>query len=230
MRNRRARETEVEASVPSEHKSKETRKMSNLILRSWNNKSIRQRADGFISLTDMCSASGKLFGNWYQLKSTQEYLKVLVAKHYCDSNNGPIEVNVGGTPETTGTWGDRRVAFRMAQWISAEFALQVDEWVEELLLTGSVNIGDGSKAEPKTQALPPAMSLKDYMEVSAAFDLLNDPKGKWRYAGISVTSVLRGKRHEGIYSPCSVLVSRVMWSLIYFVTASLLILPAVLTK
>ena len=115
------------------------------------------------------------FSNWYQTKSTEEYLKVLVAKHYCDSSNGPIEVNVGGTPEATGTWGDRRVAFRLAQWISAEFALQVDEWVEELLLTGSVNIGDEPKAEPKTQALPPAMSLKDYMEVSAAFDLLNDP-------------------------------------------------------
>lgn len=146
--------------------------MSDLILRSWNNKNIRQRADGFISLTDMCSASGKLFGNWYQLKSTEEYLKVLVAKRYCDSNNGPIEVNQGGISGNQGTWGERRVALRLAQWISAEFALQVDEWIEELLLTGSVNIGDEPKPEPEARQLPPAMSLKDYMEVSAAFGLM----------------------------------------------------------
>ena len=66
---------------------------------------------------------GKLFNDFGRLKATQEYLEALTAKHYGNSRNAPVESNVGGSPETTGTWGDRRVALRLAQWISPEFAL-----------------------------------------------------------------------------------------------------------
>jgi hypothetical protein len=66
--------------------------MTNLIVRDWNGKSIRQRADGFLSATDMCTAGGKSFGHWYTLKTTKEYLEVLIAKRYQNSDNGPIEV------------------------------------------------------------------------------------------------------------------------------------------
>lgn len=103
--------------------------MTNLIVRDWNGKSIRQRADGFLSATDMCTASGKLFGHWHTLKTTKEYLEALELKRYGDSSAGPIEVNQGGIPEKQGTWVDRRVALRLAQWISPTFAMQVDEWV-----------------------------------------------------------------------------------------------------
>lgn len=103
--------------------------MSNLILRDWNGKSIRHREDGFLSATDMCQAGGKLFGHWHSLKTTKEYLEALKLKYYLDLSANPVESNVGGLPETTGTWVDRRVAIRLAQWISPTFALQVDEWV-----------------------------------------------------------------------------------------------------
>ncbi len=116
--------------------------MSDLIWREFNGKSIRHRADGFMSLTDMCEANGKLFGNWNQLKATKEYLKALLDKHYWNCNSGPIEINEGGNHASglTGTWGDRRVAMRLAQWLSPEFALQVDEWVVELMEVGTVSI------------------------------------------------------------------------------------------
>lgn len=107
--------------------------MSDLILREFNGKSIRHRADGFMSLTDMCEANGKLFADWNRLKATKEYLKALIDKRYGDSHTGPIEINQGGTPTGQGTWGDRRVAMRLAQWLSPKFAIQVDEWVVELL-------------------------------------------------------------------------------------------------
>jgi predicted GIY-YIG superfamily endonuclease len=107
--------------------------MSNLILREFKGKKIRQRKDGFMSLTDMCDANGKMFADWNRQKATKEYLKVLRRRSYVNSHNGPVEVNVGGSPETTGAWGDRRVAMRLAQWLSPEFAIQVDEWVVEFL-------------------------------------------------------------------------------------------------
>ncbi|MBW4666456.1 MAG: KilA-N domain-containing protein [Cyanomargarita calcarea GSE-NOS-MK-12-04C] len=120
----------------------------NIIPRNWNGRTIRQREDGYWSATDMCQACGKLWGDWSRLSSTKEYLKVLQNKHYADSHNGQlIDSSVGGTPETTGTWVYRKVALRLAQWLSPEFAVQVDEWVEELLTTGKVEL-----TPPKTQA------------------------------------------------------------------------------
>ena len=149
--------------------------MSNLILREWNGKNIRHREDGFMSLTDMCQAGGKLFGHWHGLKSTQEYLDALLRKHYRDHDNGPIESNVGGSSETTGTWGDRRVALRLAQWISPHFALQVDEWIEELLTTGNVNIGPDPIPEPEQKTLP-GTSLERWAELIASLPgLANSP-------------------------------------------------------
>ena len=151
--------------------------MPNLILRDWNGKSIRHREDGFMSLTDMCQAGGKLFGNWSRLQSTQEYLMVLTEKHYSDLNSGPIEVKEGGNHASgqTGTWGDRRVALRLAQWISPHFALQVDEWIEELLTTGSVNIGPDPIPAPEQKTLP-GTSLERWAELIASLPgLANSP-------------------------------------------------------
>ena len=114
--------------------------MTNLIIREFNGKKIRHREDGFLSLTDMCQAQGKRLNDWYRLDSTKEYLKVLLEKRYGNLGNGPIEINQGGVPTEQGTWGDRHVAIRLAQWLSPEFALQVDEWVLELMNKGTVSI------------------------------------------------------------------------------------------
>ena len=147
--------------------------MTNLIVRDWNGKSIRQRADGFLSATDMCTAGGKSFGHWHTQKSTKEYLDALAIKHYRDSDNGPVESNVGGSPETTGTWVDRRVALRLAQWISPTFALQVDEWVEELLTKGVVSIAPTPQAPPRQMA--PQRDLLDYVNAAQVLGLMSDP-------------------------------------------------------
>lgn len=124
--------------------------MNSIIIRSWNNKTIRQREDGYLSATDMCQACGKLFGHWNELSSTKDYLKALQTKHYRNHDNAQlVESKTGGTPQTTGTWVHRKVALRLAQWLSPEFAVQVDEWIEELLLTGKVEL-------EKPLVLPPA--------------------------------------------------------------------------
>lgn len=115
--------------------------MNSNLIRSWNGRTIRQREDGYLSATDMCQVCDKLFAGYARLKSTEEYLEALHRRHYADSHNGLfVESNVGGLPETTGTWVHRLVALHLAQWLNADFALQVNEWVEELLLTGKVEL------------------------------------------------------------------------------------------
>ena len=83
-----------------------TEQITNLIICEFNGKKIRHREDGFMSLTDMCQATGKQISDWYRLNGTKDYLKVLQAKHYADSPSAPIEVNNGGDHSSglTGTW------------------------------------------------------------------------------------------------------------------------------
>jgi len=139
--------------------------MNNLILREWNNQKIRQREDNYICLTDMCKACEKQFAKWYRLDSTKEYLEELskatgipVSTENPDiqirtSAENPlsqgiqalVEIYKGGTPELQGTWGHRKVALRLAQWLSPKFAIQVDTWIEELLTTGNVNLKETQK-------------------------------------------------------------------------------------
>jgi hypothetical protein len=128
--------------------------MNNLILREWNNQKIRQREDNYICLTDMCKACGKQLKHWLENKSTTEYLNELSSvvgipataeNPQSQEIKALVEINKGGTPELQGTWGHRKVALRLAQWLSPKFAIQVDTWIEELLTTGSVNLKETQK-------------------------------------------------------------------------------------
>jgi hypothetical protein len=67
----------------------------------------------------MAKASGKQLGHWNTLKSTTEFLTVF------ESIIGiPIMVsNVGGLPETTGTWAIEEVALEFAGWCSVQFKI-----------------------------------------------------------------------------------------------------------
>jgi hypothetical protein len=141
--------------------SKECFDMANSnIIRSWNGRTIRQRNDGYLSATDMCQACDKLFKDFEKTNTTQEYLKRLAdklgfsirksvsvdidTKDNCPSQQGYlIEIipsNIFGQSIDQGTWVHRKVALRLAQWLSPDFAIQVDEWVEDLLLNGKVEL------------------------------------------------------------------------------------------
>ena len=92
-----------------------------------------------INATQMCKAAGKLFGHYKSLDSTQTYLQAL------ESNIGIpilelIKGDVGGNH--SGTFVHRLVAVHLAQWLSPSFAVQVSIWVNELMITGKVEIGN----------------------------------------------------------------------------------------
>lgn len=110
--------------------------MANSIVRDWNGKGIRIRADRYVCLTDMASASKKRFAQWYRLDTTKSYLEVLSVNVGIPTFK-LVEVEKG---RYGGTWGHPKVAIRFAQWCSDEFAVQVDCWVDELITTGSITL------------------------------------------------------------------------------------------
>lgn len=154
---------------PTGSTPKTTRTHHMSIIKSWNNKSIRIRADRYVNLTDMAQACGKRYPDWIRLEGSKSYLATLSAVVQIPTTE-LIQVNQGGTPELQGTWGHPKVAIRFAQWCSDSFAVQVDTWIDELLTTGQVQISTESQPQ-----LPPKRDAIDYVQASHILENLKNP-------------------------------------------------------
>ena len=122
----------------------------------------RQSNNCWVSLTDMAKRYGKQVAHWLELKSTQDYLSVARRKIYqkeisdigkAISGNKrqevyiapePIITRKGGRPHEQGTWAtDYRVANRFAQWLSPEYAWEVDDVITRIMSGERIVSEDG---------------------------------------------------------------------------------------
>lgn len=122
----------------------------------------RQSNNCWVSLTDMAKRYGKQVAHWLELKSTQDYLSVARRKIYQNeiSDIGkaisegktqdvyiapePIITRKGGRPHEQGTWAtDYRVANRFAQWLSPEYAWEVDDVITRIMSGERIVSEDG---------------------------------------------------------------------------------------
>jgi hypothetical protein len=93
-------------------------------------------ADGYINATAMTAGhrertqQRKDVFDWLRLKRTEETLQ-----HLSSVTGIPVtelyQVFQGGAPENQGTWIHPKLAVRFGMWLSDEFGLAVEEWVEE---------------------------------------------------------------------------------------------------
>ena len=103
----------------------------------------------YVNLTEVAKAFPSK--NLTQIVNSQEI------KEYCESLSklqnysfaDLLIVKKGAPSLGGGTWAHQKVALRVAQKLSSEFAVRVDTWIEELLTAGSVSI---SKPIPQTFA------------------------------------------------------------------------------
>jgi len=121
-----------------------------MIARDFHGNAINQRAsDNYFDATAMCRAAGKLFKDYRRNQATQEFLatlsKTLEMPVESQKENSPfgdfkglVEITKGGN--YAGTWVHSRVSINLAQWCSPEFAVQVTDWVLELMTTGKVEL------------------------------------------------------------------------------------------
>lgn len=141
--------------------------MSNLVTKNFNNAVVTfdLSNDVMINLTEMAKANGKRTNDWLSLPSTQSYLTALknfnTGKSGSETKQELIVKNGGNNP---GTWGSRRVAIRLAQWLSDEFAIWVDTQIEELLIKGTVSIQQPFKLPDFTNPVIAARAWADEVE------------------------------------------------------------------
>jgi hypothetical protein len=100
------------------------------------------RKDGMINATMLCKAHGKkLLTNYTRNKETKDYLDELSSDMRI-SISQLIQVCKGNSSKfQQGTWVHRKVAIHLAQWLSPSFAVQVSNWLDELFITGKVELG-----------------------------------------------------------------------------------------
>lgn len=111
----------------------------NLIKKEYNGNIVTfdMTSDVMINLTDMAKANGKEVYRWLELTSTKSYLQRL-----SDLGKEEVKIVKGNHADgrTQGTWGSRRVAVRLAQWLSDDFSIWVDEQIEQLVTIGNVSV------------------------------------------------------------------------------------------
>ena len=99
---------------------------------------IESREDGYINITNLCKAGGKLFGHWNSLDRTKSYLKAL------SSDIGiaipDLVTHQTGSGSNQATWVHPYVAINIAQWISPQFDVKISSWIYEVMLTGKIDI------------------------------------------------------------------------------------------
>lgn len=89
---------------------------------------VQQRAsDGYINATELCKAADKRWHNYVRNETTGNFLRALSAK-----TETAVALLVQQTTSdfgVTSVWVHPKVALHLGQWLSADFAVQVTEWV-----------------------------------------------------------------------------------------------------
>lgn len=99
------------------------------VLRQANGISIRQTSkQGYFDATAMCQAWGKSFADYARLQTTKEFLEELSLKMGIPILE-LVRSQHGGA--YAGTWVHRLVAYNLAQWCSAAFAVMVSGWIDD---------------------------------------------------------------------------------------------------
>lgn len=115
----------------------------NLIKKEWNGFEIEfEELNGQLmaNATMMCEPfPKKAMYDWLRTKKTQSYIKALELK------TGITVLSDTKVGKNGSTWIHEKLILRLAQWLNDDFAIQCDEWVAELLRTGTVT------TKPKTQ-------------------------------------------------------------------------------
>lgn len=108
-----------------------------------------------VNATEMAKPFGKKATHFLRLDSTEQYIEAL-SKRVAISQLVKVVHGDNG-----GTWLHQKLALRFAQWLSPEFAIWVDEKIEELLTKGKVELAPASPLSLARQMLE-AMEAQEH--------------------------------------------------------------------
>ena len=168
----------------------------NLAIRQANGIDIRQRMDGYLDATAMCKAYGKRWVDYYRLESTKEFLAALVTSVGIPTDVLVI-VRVTGINDERGTWVHPQVAFNLGQWLSADFAVRVTEWIKDIHEQGFTTMDRRAVHAVRAKVLP---VYKDWLGLAKLIGLTGNEaliaasRATEKETGISVLAALDSQK------------------------------------
>ena len=114
---------------------------------SYNGNKVRmKKANGiiFVCLTDMAKGfPDKNLSVIMNSKEMTDYItRIAEIRIFSSADFQPVTTIKGGNPTEQGTWAHRKVALRVAQKLSTDFSIWVDDRIEELLTQGVTTVND----------------------------------------------------------------------------------------
>ncbi len=131
--------------------------MSQIISHDYNGSTISQRdKDGYVNLTQLCTAGGKLVADYLRLDSTSEYLSALSVDMGIPITSkgkalGLVQVKQGGNQQQ-GTWAVPEVAMDCARWVSVDLRIWANRTLVEIV-AGKKQVVQPQVAATETKAL-----------------------------------------------------------------------------
>lgn len=133
--------------------------------------SIFEIEGGQVNLTKMAKHFDKEVKNWLRLQSTASYVRAYAEAHN-RATDQIVTIRKGGSGEQ-GTWADKQIALKLAQWISPDFEVYCTHKLDELFSTGSTSLQGIPKVVLDWQAMNPAQQgLTYFTEVTKRQQLL----------------------------------------------------------
>jgi hypothetical protein len=105
------------------------------------------RRDGYVNVTKICQAAGngKRLDNYRASPAGKEYMDFLKKRNLAKSNtlNPGITLltSIRGNCPSRGTFAHPDLAMAIAMWAHPPFLAEVTSWIQELLITGKVELG-----------------------------------------------------------------------------------------
>lgn len=94
-----------------------------------------------INAAQMGKALGRTPKDFLRTREAQQYTDALSVRLKCLTKD-LVKTVQGGDYRLQGTWMHQKLALRFAQWLSPQFALWVDEKIEQLLTTGVATVSN----------------------------------------------------------------------------------------
>jgi len=137
-----------------------------------NNVEVIFRQDGYLNATQLCKAGGKKFSHWCGLKNVKTLINVLISDAGIPASE-IIQINKGKNNQDT--FIHPKLGPHLAMWLSPEFALNVSDVINELLLTGDVKYSKNNM---------PKLEIKNLDEWKLKFEALQIQSAEDKFEAI----------------------------------------------
>ncbi len=92
-----------------------------------------RNTDNYINATSLCNATNKKFNDWFNLETTKNIIDDLEVETGIHPSKLVNEIKNKKDVINSGIWIHSKLALHLAQWISPEISMQINNWIFDII-------------------------------------------------------------------------------------------------